>query len=152
MIYMMYILILYVLVGVRLCYYAGLRWTGTCVSSGDKGCIQKQKEGRVKEREGVFECMWRNSFIFTPESQARSSMPIHFLELASASMGQRTHRRTHTHKLGSLHATVKALQSCSYTQRNCHTHTQTWPIGMTARKWQAAAGGSLRSSTETVAP
>lgn len=121
MIYMMYILILYVLVWVRLCYYAGLCWTGTCVSSGDKGCIQKQKEGRVKEREGVFECMWRNSFIFTPESQARSSMPIHFLELASASMGQRTHR--HTHKLGSLHATVKALQSCSYTQRNCHTHT-----------------------------
>lgn len=150
MIYMIYILILYVLVWVRLCYYAGLRWTGTCVSSGDKGCIQKQKEGRVKEREGVFECMWRNSFIFTPESQARSSMPIHFLELASASMGQRTHRHTHT----SLALSMPLWKLCNLapTHRETVTHTQTWPIGMTARKWQAAAGGSLRSSTETVAP
>lgn len=146
MIYMMYILILYVLVWVRLCYYAGLRWTGTCVSSGDKGCIQKQKEGRVKEREGVFECMWRNSFIFTPESQARSSMPIHFLELASASMGQ------HTHTSLALSMPLWKLCNLAPTHRETVTHTQTWPIGMTARKWQAAAGGSLRSSTETVAP
>lgn len=134
MIYMMYILILYVLVWVRLCYYAGLRWTGTCVSSGDKGCIQKQKEGRVKEREGVFECMWRNSFIFTPESQARSSMPIHFLELASASMGQRTHRHTHTQAwLSPCHCESSAILLL-HTEKLSHTH-RLGPLG-----WQRGNG------------
>lgn len=122
MIYMMYILILYVLVWVRLCYYAGLRWTGTCVSSGDKGVYPEAKRGKSKGERGSFWVYVKELFHLHPRIPGEVFHANPFPG-AGFSLNGTTHTQTHTHKLGSLHATVKALQSCSYTQRNCHTHT-----------------------------
>lgn len=134
MIYMMYILILYVLVWVRLCYYADLRWTGTCVSSGDKECIQKQKEGRVKERERQFLSVCEGTLSSSPQNPRRG-LPCQSISWSWLQpQWDNTHTDTHTHKLGSLHATVKALQSCSYTEKLSHTH-RLGPLG-----WQRGNG------------
>lgn len=152
MIYMMYILILYVLVWVRLCDYAGLRWTGTCVSSGDKECIQKQKEGRVKEREREFLSVCEGTLSSSPQNPRRG-LPCQSISWSWLQpQWDNAHTDTHTRTSLALSMPLWKLCNLAPTHRETVTHTQTWPIGMTARKWQAAAGGSLRSSTETVAP
>ena len=66
-------------------------------------------------------------------------MPIHFLELASVSPNGTAHTHTQTWR-ASPHcesATISPLHTDSHSR----AHTLSPPVGMTARKWQAAAGG-----------
>lgn len=58
---------------------------------------------------------------------------------------------THTHNLAHFTLLWKPAILPLHTDRYSWTYTHS-PVGMTARKWQAAAGGSLRSSSETVVP
>lgn len=88
---------------------------------------------------------WKNSFILTPQSLTRSSMPIHFLELASVSPNGMT--RAHTHKLGSIHLTVKALQSCLST----HRHTL-GPVGWEWGNGRQQLGGPMLHYTNCSTP
>lgn len=90
---------------------------------------EREQEERTRERDQKRkrECVWKNSFIFTPESLARPSMPIHFLELAIVSSDGTTH--TYAHTFGSFHPTVKALQSCFYTETLTDVHARTQQRG-----------------------
>lgn len=102
-----------------------------------------RERNKQKEREREFEHVWKNSFIFTLESLARPSMPIHFLELAivSPSGTIRTHSHTHTYThawLASAHFECTAILLL---HGDSHRHTRILSVGMTARKWAAAAGG-----------
>lgn len=115
----------------------------------------KERETET-ERGREFEHVWKNPFIFTPESLARPSMPIHFLELAIVSPSGTTHTltQTHTQTHTGLACFTPLWISCNLTPtwRQSQTHTHMLSVGMTPRKWPAAAGGSLHSSTETDAP
>lgn len=79
-------------------------------------------------------------------------MPINFLELALVSPNGTTHTYCMcTQTWLALHHCESSAILPLHTDRHSQ-HAHTWPVGKTARKWQAAAWGSLRSSTEAVAP
>lgn len=134
MIYMMYILILYVLVWVRLCDYAGLRWTGTCISSGDKECIQKQKEGRVKEREREFLSVCEGTLSSSPQNPRRG-LPCQSISWSWLQpQWDNAHTDTHTQAwLSPCHCESSAILLL-HTEKLSHTH-RLGPLG-----WQRGNG------------
>lgn len=87
-----------------------------------------KERNRQKERGREFEHVWKNSFIFTPESLARPSMPIHFLELAIVSPSGTIHAHSHTHAC--LACFSPLWMHCNLTptwrQSQTHTHSVCW--------------------------
>lgn len=109
---------------------------------------ERRREANERERASISVC--EGTLSSSPQNPWRG-LPCQSISrslLQSHPVGRHRHTYTQTW-LGSPHCESSAISSF-YTQSDTDAHAR--PIGMMARKWQAAAGGSLHSSTESAAP
>lgn len=87
---------------------------------------EREREGgeKARERERVSVCV-KELFHLHPRVPGEAFHANPFPGVGF-SLTQWDDTHTHTHKLGSLHPTVKALQSCFYTQTDTRTHSARW--------------------------